>query len=61
LPLAKFALNTTYSEAIKISPFFANYGFHPYMGFKPVPVPDHPASQDTEEFARKMQAISDYI
>jgi hypothetical protein len=61
LPLAEFALNATYSEAIKTSPFFANYGFHPRMGFEPVPVPDRPASRDAEEFARKMQAISDYV
>ena len=31
------------------------------MGFEPVPVPDRPASQDAEEFAKKMQAISDYV
>ena len=61
LLLAEFALNTTYSEAIKTSLFFANYGFHPCIGFEPVPVPDCPASQDAKEFARKMQAISDYV
>ncbi|PLB49321.1 hypothetical protein P170DRAFT_358173, partial [Aspergillus steynii IBT 23096] len=41
LPLAKFSLNTTYSDSIKTSLFFTNYGFHLYMGFEPVLIKDH--------------------
>ena len=36
LPLAEFASNSVRSEATGISPFFANYRFHPRMGFEPV-------------------------
>ena len=32
LPLAEFAANNTVSETTNISPFFANYEFHPRLG-----------------------------
>jgi transposase InsO family protein len=32
LPLAEFASNNVTSETTGVSPFFANYGFHPRMG-----------------------------
>jgi hypothetical protein len=35
LPLAKFAGNNTTSETTGVSPFFANYSFHPRMGIEP--------------------------
>jgi hypothetical protein len=60
LPLAEFAANTTFSEATRMSPFFANYGFHPTMGFEPsVPV-TRPPARDADRFARHMQAIIDF-
>ena len=35
LPMAEFAQNNSQSESIKATPFFANYGFHPRLGFEP--------------------------
>lgn len=61
LPLAEFAANSTRSEATKVSPFFANYGFHPRMGFEPVQPVNRPAARDAKEFAQRMQNIIDYV
>ena len=33
LPMAEFAINNAVSESTKVSPFFANHGFHPRMSF----------------------------
>ena len=35
LPLAEFAANNVVSETTNVSPFFANYGFHPRLGIEP--------------------------
>ena len=35
LPLAEFAPNNVVSETTNVSPFFANYGFHPRLGIEP--------------------------
>jgi hypothetical protein len=38
LPLAEFASNNAVSETTGFSPFFANYGFNPKLGFEPRPL-----------------------
>jgi hypothetical protein len=60
LPLAEFAANANRSETTGTSPFFANYGFHPRMGFEPVPTDLRPTTRDAEAFAKKMEDIIDY-
>jgi hypothetical protein len=35
LPLAEFASNNAVSETTGVSPFYANYGYHPRLGFEP--------------------------
>src|SRR6516164_5070980 len=35
LSMAKFAYNNKVHTMMKVTPFYANYGFHPRMGFKP--------------------------
>lgn len=40
LPLAEFASNNHTSETTGLSPFFANYGWHPRMGSEPNRPPD---------------------
>ncbi|QLI66561.1 Transposon Tf2-12 polyprotein [Metarhizium brunneum] len=35
LPLAEFAANNATSDTTGVSPFFANYGFHPRLGIEP--------------------------
>jgi transposase InsO family protein len=61
LPLAEFATNSVQSETTHVSPFFANYGFHPRMGFEPVSPVSLPATLDAEKFARQMQAITEFV
>lgn len=61
LPLAEFAANDTVSETTTVTPFFANYGFHPRLGFEPVQPGTKPAARDAEKFAAQMQEISDYL
>jgi hypothetical protein len=61
LPLAEFAANTARSESTRTSPFFANYGFHPRMGFEPVQPSNQPATRDAEEFTQKMEKIMSYV
>jgi transposase InsO family protein len=61
LPLAEFAANSAYSETTKVSPFFANYGFHPVMGFEPIHTAESPAARDAKEFAEHMQKVTDFV
>lgn len=61
LPLAEFAANDTVSETTTVTPFFANYGFNPRLGFEPVQPADRPAARDAEKFAARMQEINDYL
>ena len=58
LPLAEFAANNAESEALSCSPFFANYGYNPRLGFEPRPVlarSNPPAQINAEEFASAME------
>lgn len=52
LPLAEFASNNAVSETISVSPFFANYGFHPRLGVEPRQPcpPGMPMQQKQESF-----------
>jgi hypothetical protein len=36
LPLAEFAYNNSVHTTTRLTPFFANYGYHPEMHFKPL-------------------------
>jgi hypothetical protein len=35
LPVVEFALNNRYHSALKTTPFYANYGYHPHIGSLP--------------------------
>jgi transposase InsO family protein len=62
LPLAEFAANSWKSETTSMSPFFANYGFHPRMGFEPdVPAATTAATRDAEGFTLKMRQITEHL
>jgi hypothetical protein len=61
LPLAEFAINNTLNESLKITPFFANYGYHPRFGFEPVIPRNRPAAKDAEELALKMKIVHEYL
>ena len=51
LPLAEFAANNAVSETTGVSPFFANYGFHPRLGTEPTtPCPPNLSDARKREF-----------
>jgi hypothetical protein len=57
LPLAEFANNNHDSETTGISPFFADTGFHPRMGFEPPVARGGQPTVEANEFATHMQEI----
>lgn len=68
LPLAEFAGNNAVSESTGLSPFFANYGFHPRMGIEPAspPSPEATEAQRREQFranevAERFKEVLDYV
>ena len=61
LPLAEFALNNTLNESIKTTPFFANYGFYPRIGFEPLDPDRTPAALDAERVAQKIQEVHEML
>jgi len=68
LPIAEFAGNNTVSETTGLSPFFANYGYHPRMGIEPAE-PPHPGMTTAQrkgffnatEIAARFKAVLDYV
>jgi len=53
LPLAEFAANNVVSETTNVSPFFANYGFHPRLGVEPSsPCPPNLSTAQKAQFYR---------
>ena len=68
LPLAEFAGNNMVSETTGVSPFFANYGFHPRVGVEPTtPCPPNLSKTQKQEFfkatelANRFRAILDTV
>jgi hypothetical protein len=68
LPFAEFAGNNATSETTGVSPFFANYGFHPRMGIEPQKPPppgisDHERKEyfKANELADRFKAIIDQV
>jgi len=68
LPLAEFACNNQVNESTKVSPFFANYGYHPRLGIEPSqPCPPKLSRQQREEFfnassiANRYQQITEHL
>jgi hypothetical protein len=59
LPLAEFATNNVVSETTGVSPFFANYGFHPRLGTEPTaPCPPNLSPAQKTQFY-KANAVAD--
>ena len=53
LPLAKFSYNNSKHSATFLTPFFANYGFHPKMSLLPLS-PDSP-TPTTDSYVQQLQ------
>jgi hypothetical protein len=61
-PMAEFAGNNTASETTGVSPFLANYGQHPRMGFEPPtdktrPAPQQLQAEEATRFAARMKDL----
>jgi len=60
-PMCEFALNQWESATTKMSPFFANKGYHPRFGFEPLPEPQDPQSLDAHRFSQTMENINNHL
>jgi hypothetical protein len=66
LAFAEFTANNSVSETTKVSPFLANYGQHPRMGFEPstnAPYPAYQALQvaEADKFVKKMEELQQFL
>jgi len=56
LPLAEFVYNNTQNSSTRVSPFFANYGYHPRCSIT-VTMPEPTTNPTAEDLVDKLQAI----
>ena len=59
--MAEFAINNTKSATTGMTPFFANYGFHPdytVQKVRPSPPPDSP---EVVKYVYRLQNLDDYL
>ncbi|KAG0160466.1 hypothetical protein PDIDSM_7995 [Penicillium digitatum] len=56
LLLAEFTANSHYSESTRVSPFYANYGFHPRIGFEPSQPASHPRPETRKKLTEYVRA-----
>jgi hypothetical protein len=56
LPLAEFAYNNSVHATTRLTPFFANYGYHPEMHFKPPKDARFRSERAADERLGKLQA-----
>ena len=66
LAFAEFTANNSVLETTKVSPFLANYGQYPQMGFKPpnnTPYPAHQAVQiaEADKFVKKIEELQQFF
>ena len=60
--MAEFTSNNVDSETTTTSPFLANYGFHPRLGFEPLSRTNNsPELTNADEFATKMEEINAHL
>ena len=59
LPLAEFAYNNSKHSATTLSPFFANYGFHPQMSLLP-PSPNSP-NPAADDYVKTIHDTQDFL
>lgn len=58
LPLAQFVYNDSYHSATKVTPFYANFGYHPQFEANPV---SGTKNVDAENFVNKLTEIHDVL
>jgi hypothetical protein len=59
--LAEFAINNTFNESLKITPFFANYEYHPRFEFEPITPKNRSAAKNAKKLALKIKTIHKYL
>lgn len=58
LPLAEFAYNNASHSAIQVTPFFANYGYHPRSS---VSLDVSVLDQNAHNFSRQLSDLHEYL
>ncbi|SPC61518.1 uncharacterized protein UHOD_11135 [Ustilago sp. UG-2017b] len=61
LPLAEFSYNNAEHASTQLTPFFANYGYHPRFSFyntDPAPLPPFPAARS---YADQLKQLHEYV
>ncbi|SPC64593.1 related to TY3B TY3B protein [Ustilago sp. UG-2017b] len=61
LPLAEFSYNNAEHASTQLTPFFANYGYHPHFSFDntdPAPLPPFPAARS---YADQLKQLHEYV
>ena len=61
LSLAKFSINSLRSKTTRITPFFANYGFHLRLSVELLEVPNTPTTRRANTFANYMSTILEFL
>ena len=61
LPVAEFVSNNTMSEATKVTPFFVNKGYHPWMSFEKLSATRVPQELKTDEFTTHIKELEKFL
>ena len=56
LAIAKFSYNNKFQSSTRVSPFYANYGYNPHMGFEPRRNTKVQAVEDFVQWMKNVQA-----
>ena len=59
--MAEFAANANVSTSMKMSPFFANYRFHPRMSFDPASKTPEPQSTREAVLRKKVKQMANHM
>jgi hypothetical protein len=61
LSMAEFSYNNSVSAATGVTPFFANYGYHPRYDLVLAPGQDLPAPETLQDYSDKMQSLQEHL
>jgi hypothetical protein len=61
LSMAEFSFNSSKNETIGVTPFFANYGYHPRYDLVLDPGRIAPSSEELQDYAAKLSDLQDFL